>query len=220
MGYLVNEFEMPKLAKPKNKLRFLTIDEESRLLEELSPFRKSKGLNGIDDRSDDMQKFIQDNYDFAVLCLDTGCRFSEMANLKWENVDLETGEVHLYRTKTKNQTTLYLTNRAWDILRTRFETKKTSYIFTNKSGEGAKYTTNGIKTAFARAGMPECSVHTLRHTFASRLVQSGVSIQEVQLMLGHSKIATTMIYAHLEQSKTTKKVRDVLNNIHTQQQVA
>ena len=51
------------------------------------------------------------------------------------------------------------------------------------------------------AGLPEVRIHDLRHTFASTLVNNGVSLYEVQKLLGHAHIRTTERYAHLRQER-------------------
>lgn len=70
--------------------------------------------------------------------------------------------------------------------------------------------------AFKRAGLHDCTLHTLRHTHASRLIQNGMSVYEVKEILGHSDIKTTMRYAHLEQKDVSSRARDVINKINTQ----
>lgn len=59
------------------------------------------------------------------------------------------------------------------------------------------------------------TIYTLRHTFASRMIQNGMSHQEVSQLLGHTDIKTTMIYAHLEYKDVSEKARDVMNRLHT-----
>ncbi len=55
-----------------------------------------------------------------------------------------------------------------------------------------------VKNAMRKAGIPKhASVHTLRHSFATHLLQSGVNIREVQSLLGHKNVETTMIYTHV-----------------------
>jgi integrase len=55
-----------------------------------------------------------------------------------------------------------------------------------------------VKKALQKAGIHKhASVHTLRHSFATHLLQSGVNIREVQSLLGHKNVETTMIYTHV-----------------------
>ncbi|OIP60411.1 MAG: hypothetical protein AUK38_03630 [Nitrospirae bacterium CG2_30_41_42] len=57
---------------------------------------------------------------------------------------------------------------------------------------------DSIKNALSKAGIPKhASVHTLRHSFATHLLQSGVNIREVQSLLGHKHVETTMVYTHV-----------------------
>ena len=73
---------------------------------------------------------------------------------------------------------------------------------------------HAIRKAFHRAGLHDCSIHTLRHTHATRLIQNGMSIYEVKEILGHADIKTTMRYAHLEQREVSSKARDVMNRLN------
>lgn len=60
-----------------------------------------------------------------------------------------------------------------------------------------------VKNAIRKALIPKhASVHTLRHSFATHLLQSGVNIREVQSLLGHRNIETTMIYTHVLRDMT------------------
>ena len=72
------------------------------------------------------------------------------------------------------------------------------YVFTNLA-TGTRY--KDVAHAFAhvadKAGLPDVTFHTLRHTFASRLVQGGATMKAVQELLGHGTMQTTMRYAHL-----------------------
>jgi integrase len=57
---------------------------------------------------------------------------------------------------------------------------------------------DAVRSALRKAGIPKhASVHTLRHSFATHLLQNGVNIREVQSLLGHKHVETTMVYAHV-----------------------
>ncbi|WP_421590751.1 tyrosine-type recombinase/integrase [Shinella sp. M27] len=87
-------------------------------------------------------------------------------------------------------------------------------VFANKAGERRGYSAIAIRKAFRRAGLYDCTIHTLRHTHATRLVQNGLTIQEVKAVLGHTDIRTTMRYVHLEQAVVTRKARDIVNALN------
>jgi len=70
-----------------------------------------------------------------------------------------------------------------------------------------------VKNALRKAGIPKhASVHTLRHSFATHLLQGGVNIREVQSLLGHKNVETTMIYTHVlrNMSNAPKSPLDML----------
>mgnify|MGYP006130005257 CR=1 FL=1 len=65
--------------------------------------------------------------------------------------------------------------------------------------------------AWRMAGLNDVRIHDLRHSFASALVNKGVSIYEVQALLGYSSVVTTMRYAHLSQDKLKNRVVEATN---------
>jgi len=213
-GYQVGDLQIPKIKPPKHRLRYLTIDEEIRFLKELDPRREGPGLRSLNVRPELMKRLVQDAYDLVVLLLDTGARYSEIANIEWTSIDIENKTIRLWRPKVQNESILFMTDRAHRILRRRFDNKNNLYVFTNKKGGPRGYASLAIKKAFKRAGLDDCTIHSLRHTHATRLIQNGMSIYEVKEILGHSDIKTTMRYAHLEQRDISSKARDVINQIN------
>jgi site-specific recombinase XerD len=72
------------------------------------------------------------------------------------------------------------------------------YLFTNpETGVGFTNIDHGYREAVRKAGLSGVNFHTLRHTFASRLVQAGVPLNTVRELLGHGSMQVTMRYAHL-----------------------
>lgn len=193
-GYRTAPVDAPTIKIPNTRLRYLSVEEERRLLQELSPIRKSNGLGG----SGAVRRHMMDNYDLVVMLLDTGARYGEIAGLTWQQVNLRERSIDLWRFKVNNQSTLFMTDRVAGILERRWQARIGEFVFTNKSGGPRGYAVDAIRKAFRRAGLDNCTAHTLRHTHATRLIQNGLSVYEVQAVLGHSDIKTTMRYAHLE----------------------
>ncbi len=150
----------------------------------------------------------------VILLLDTGARYSEIANIEWSRIDLASRTVHLWRQKVQNETVLFMTDRVFEVLSRRDANKASRYVFCNRNGDARGYSAMSIRKAIQRAGLCDCRIHTLRHTHASRLVQNGMSVYEVKEILGHTDIKTTLRYAHLEQRQVTSKARDVINRLN------
>lgn len=214
LGYQVSELEFPTVRLPKNRLRFLSVDEERRLLTELDPNREGFGLKPLEERSEQLKQQLQDNLDLVILLLDTGARYSEIAGLEWVSINLSDRTISLWRPKVQNESILYMTDRVYRVLTRRNPVKTSQYVFTNSKGEKRGYSTVSIRRAFRRAGLSDCTIHTLRHTHASRLIQNGINIYEVKEILGHADIKTTMRYAHLETRDVLARARDVIDQLN------
>lgn len=212
LGYDVPDLQPPKLKLNPGRLRYLSFDEERRLLEELDPMRLSSGLASTDERSQEMKQAQQDNYDLAILLLDTGARYSEIASLSWNQIDLEEGSLRLWRSKVQNESLLFLSRRSLETLNRRHSVAEHEHVFVSKKGQVRGYNVLALRKAFNRAGLHDCTVHTLRHTHASRLIQHGMSVYEVRSILGHADIRTTMRYAHLEQRAVTQRARQLVDD--------
>lgn len=214
LGYSVSELDYPQIKMPKSSLRYLSREEESELLAQLDPTREGQGLAKLSERNNELKSAMQDAYDLVVLLLDTGARYSEIANIEWHKINLADRTINLWRSKVQNETTLYMTDRVHSILTRRSIAKSTKHVFNNKKGDSRGYCTQSIRKALRRSGLTNCKVHTLRHTLASRLIQNGMSVYEVRDILGHNDIKTTMRYAHLEHKQVTLKARDLINQIN------
>ena len=228
LGYKVNsEINWPskELKTKKGRLRFLTQDEEQQLLKELDPNRHDKGMVPPSERTSEIQKQMQDNFDLVIALLDTGMRYDEMAKLPWSSVDMEAGSIRIYRNKVNLADTLYMTDRLKKIMSSRHENRseKSRYVFEDKDGNPRGYVYQGINKAVDRSGVNnpdvvaekggKVTIHTLRHTFATRLVQNGVSLAKVSKLLGHASITTTEIYAHLAPNEASEEATMVLNGL-------
>jgi integrase len=141
--------------------------------------------------------------DLFVLLIDTGARFNEIRKIEWNQIDLDNRTITVWRSKVSNESVLFMTDRVFEVLNRLYMNKTTSFVFNSQVTSLRKV----IKSLYG-----DVRIHDIRHTCASKLVQNGLSIQETQVILGHSNIQTTMRYAHLEQSAVTQKARDILNS--------
>nr|WP_244122206.1 hypothetical protein [Burkholderia latens] len=121
LGFKVSrEIVFPAL-KTSYRLRYLDSNEEAALLLELDPERLRDGLKPLETRTPEMTRNVQDNYDITVFLLDTGCRYSEVANIPWSAINLDACTISLYRSKVRNEDVLHMTSRLETILRRRWE---------------------------------------------------------------------------------------------------
>ena len=210
-GYKIPELEPPVIKVKNDKLRFFSNEEEKALLAELDPTRPIRAKASYEKEPNSTFRFdMQSNYDILVMLLDSGARLNEIASLSWNDIDLVKGEIHLYRSKVNNESILHMTDRVKKLLTERLKMKRCMYVFPNRK-DMPKTNFAPIRRAIKNAGLTEATIHTARHTTASRLVQAGVPLYEVSHILGHSSTKMTERYAHLNKSEVTKRAADVLN---------
>lgn len=154
----------------------------------------------------------------AALIL-TGARKSEVLNAEWSEIDFERRSWRIPDSKSGYPRHIPLNDQMITLLKTleARNTRGSKYVFANpKSGKPFVTFYHAWDKARRAAGLPNLRVHDLRHSFASLLVNSGRSIYEVQRLLGHTQIKTTMRYAHLsnetliEASNTTSRLSGIL----------
>jgi integrase len=128
-----------------------------------------------------------------MLLLLTGARRREVTRARWEDVDWEKRTLLVPVSKSGKPRTIALNAAAIALLRTAASDSASPYIFpTQLSGLFCPW--NRIRR---RAGLADVRLHDLRHSFASFLVNEGVSLYVVQGLLGHTQARMTQRYAHL-----------------------
>jgi integrase len=216
----------------QGRLRFLALEEELALLDDLNPATRYKPEAWLQ-LPLLLKTQQQDQYDLAVFLLDTGGRYGEGAGVMWDVADFERRTINVFRDKVGNEGTLAMTDRLNAVLLRRWNSRDPNcpWIFPGRDPSKARgYATDGIRKAMDRVGINSqhkvarfgraTPAHTLRHTFASRLVIAGVSLYKVSKLLGHSSIKTTEIYAHLAPCDAADEAAAVLNRIHAPKPMA
>ncbi len=150
----------------------------------------------------------------------TGARCGEIRLATWSNIDLDGDRLFVPISKNGKKRTIFLSENAKKIIKTlRFKSEAlalpvslNAFLITNPQ-TGRPY--NDFQAAFKKArdnaGIRDVRIHDLRHTYASLLVQNGVTLYEVQKLLGHSSPNMTQRYAHLNDTS----LKQIVNNLPT-----
>jgi integrase len=172
----LNPFRKVKFFREVNfGLRIVSPEEEETLLRNASPY-------------------IQDIVRFG---LNTGLRIGEIFGLQWANVDLEKDILNVFAPKTQKTRAVPINSEARKVLEYWALGRRNDFVFYNpETGTPFVDLKAGFGLACRKSGIEGVTWHTLRHTFASRLVDRGVDIVTVQQLLGHSTVTVTMRYTH------------------------
>jgi len=218
LKYLIkNDYEtMPpekiELAKiPERTVEFLSQEEIENLFAAVADPKNKSALR-----------------DTAILetLYSTGLRVSELANLNRAQVDLTRREF-MVRGKGKKPRIVFLSDRSVRCIEAYLKSREDAFepLFINAGrsnsaqditkGEHRRLSTVSIESLVRKYAMlagitKKVSPHTLRHSFATTLLQNGADIRAVQEMLGHASITTTQIYTHL----TNTRLREIHEKFH------
>ena len=141
-----------------------------------------------------------------------GLRRSEIVQLKWEDILFDEHRIHIKQSKGNKDRIVMLPYSIVSYLRNyRTLYPSDDWVFQGQyKGEAlsASSVQTVMKTAVTKAGLEKkATVHTLRHSFATHLLENGTDIRYIQQLLGHSSIKTTMIYTHI----TPKAVKNIMS---------
>jgi site-specific recombinase XerD len=199
------------LGKPEARIpKVLNDDQLTRLFEVQNLNKRS----GVRDRA------------ILEMLFSTGLRVSELVSLNVEDLNLESGEFPVVG-KGRKVRTVYLSPGAINWVRRYLATRSDEFkpLFIRYSGkkmeeedydgESLRLTARSVqrlvKKYVTRAGISvDATPHTLRHSFATGLLQEGADLRSVQELLGHSNVSTTQIYTHI----TSKQLKDVHEKFH------
>jgi integrase len=179
--------------------------------EDLSPEQLTTLLVAIDEDHD-----IQAG-NLMKLALCTGLRKGEMFKLKWEDIDLERGFIHLRDPKSGRDQTIPLNQAARELL-ANHPRGDSAFVFPGRGGGQRTEIRRPIDRIRKAAGLPKDfrPLHGLRHTYASMLASSGqVDLYTLQKLLTHKSAAMTQRYAHLRDD-TLRRASDMAGDLINQ----
>jgi integrase/recombinase XerD len=145
-----------------------------------------------------------------------GLRISELINLRIKDIDSQRMQIRVEQAKGKKDRYTLLGEKTLEILRKYVtEYKPTEWLF--EGAKGVKYSTSSIqanlKSAVDKVGIKKrITVHTLRHSFATHLLEAGTDIRYIQSLLGHSSGKTTEIYTHIT-TKGFEQIKSPLDKL-------
>jgi integrase/recombinase XerD len=160
------------------------------------------------------------------VCLSTiyscGLRLSEGTNLKVEDIDGDRGFVSVRQSKGNKDRNVPLPQKTLELLREQWKSHRNKvWIFPSAGNSGTNMpdatkplSNSSVQTAFRSAlksaGInKKATVHSLRHSWATHLLEAGINLRLIQVWLGHSTPATTSVYTHLTEKAKTMAVKSI-----------
>jgi len=191
---LTKDFSNVKMPKKESKLPEVLQKEQVRDLIDSADNRKSRLI--------------------ISLLYSSGLRVSEIVNLKVEDLNLKENLGWVRRGKGNKDRLFSISEKLSLELKDFIEDKKyEKYVFSKDKPLSTRNIQKIIKGTKERAGITKkVTPHTLRHSFATHLLENGTDIRVIQAMLGHSSLNTTQIYAHVS-TEQIKKVKNPLDNL-------
>jgi len=143
-----------------------------------------------------------------LIIYSSGLRLGELLNLKIKDIDSDSMKIHIREAKGKKDRYVMLSENSLKLLREYYKKyQPTDYIFEGQKGGqySSKSVQNILKKSLKLSKIKKsATVHTLRHSFATHLLENGTDIRYIQELLGHKKLETTQIYTHISNYSINK----------------
>jgi len=194
----------------------------------LAKAKREKRLPSVLSRGEVRKIFSQvhtfHNYAYLQTVYSCGLRLQEGLFLEISDIDGKRNMIHVHRGKGARDRYVPLPQATYQLLRKYWSTHRNTKLIFPAMGRGQNkgpiskvpMSIEGVQGAFRKAKQKagiqkRASIHTLRHSYATHLLEAGVNLRVIQKNLGHSSIETTMIYLHL----TNKGMEDAYHIINT-----
>ena len=200
--HILYEIHFPTTAMQNTNIPVLTTSDQRKLL-----------------------NYLQANFSFRnlglLICLYSGLRIGEVCGLQWKDLDINTGEIHVTKTvhriwltdgeekeytlsvsspKTaSSRRDIPISKDLMKIIRPLRKVMADDYYVVSNSADPLepRYYRDYFRNLLSRIGIPPTRFHALRHSFATRCIESRCDYKTVSVILGHSSLATTMdLYVH------------------------
>lgn len=222
--YLVTEqkisFSTQKSVLGTIRLFYKIVFDRVIAIDYLYPDRQQYKLPQVLSQSDVKKIFlgIKNLKHKAILTLiySAGLRLSELLNLQIIDIDSQRMIIRVNGSKNNRDREVILSKKILAVLRAYFVIyKPKKYLFEGR--KGGRYTASSVRAvlqqALKKSGLKKyATVHTLRHSFATHLIENGTDIRIVQELLGHKNIKTTQIYTHIT-DQTKRKISSPFDDL-------
>lgn len=169
--------------------------------------KKEKKLPKVIDSTHIKSKLseIENSKHQAILTLtySVGLRVSEVVNLKIEDIDSKRMIIHIKNAKGRKDRVVPLSENVLNLLRSYYkEYKPTEYLFNGQNS--LQYSIKSCQKIFKKYIDINSSIHSLRHSCFTALLESGTDLRIIQKIAGHSNVKTTEIYTHVSNQMLNK----------------
>ena len=145
-----------------------------------------------------------------------GFRVSEITNLKIQDLNLPEKIGYIRQAKGNKDRIFNIPEFLFDEIKHRAEQQAKNnqkYLFSGRSGKlSVRNVQKIVAQAAKRANLKNIHTHTLRHSFATHLLEDGIDIRKIQELLGHSNLSTTQIYTHVS-TEELKKIKSPIESL-------
>jgi integrase/recombinase XerD len=152
----------------------------------------------------------------ASLMYACGFRVSELVNLKINDLNFSEKIGYVRQSKGKKDRIFNIPEFLLSDLEHQVNTQKNNneeFVFTGKKGKlSIRNVQKIISSAAKRCGLKDIHCHTLRHSFATHLLENNIDIRKIQELLGHSNLSTTQIYTHVS-AEELKKIKSPIDSL-------
>jgi len=185
------------IKRPKKERKFPTV---------LSKEEVKKLINSLENKKSKLM---------ISLMYAAGMRVSEITSLKIKDLDFEDRTGNIRQAKGRKDRIFNIPDKLFNKLKKHIENQKEpnqEYLFPGRKGKMSSRNLQKIVSKAAKNAeiKKEVHCHTLRHSFATHLLENGVDLRKIQELLGHSSIATTELYTHIS-TEELKKIKSPLD---------
>jgi integrase/recombinase XerD len=198
-------------------LKFLYTEVLKKTFEDIRMPKKDKKLPEVLSR-EEVAKLI-DSTDtlksrlIVSLLYSSGLRVSELVNLKTSDISLDQRSGWVRKGKGSKDRIFFVSEQLADDLKAYLQGREHNFIFSKDKPLTTRNIQKIIQGTRKRAGMTKkITPHTLRHSFATHLLDNGTDIRLIQSMLGHSSLSTTQVYTHIS-SEQLRRIQNPLDNL-------